>query len=172
VYCSYCGKDNLEGARFCQYCGNGLTQAAVGQSSVEYAGFWLRFVASIIDSLLTGIVCMIFIIPFYIARGEEPLYTDVFWFIMAILVGYVIPWLYYSLMEASVKQATLGKTALGIIVTDEAGNRISFARATGRHFAEYLSQFTIYIGYIMIAFTKKKQGLHDLIASTLVVKKK
>ena len=74
-------------------------------------------------------------------------------------------------MEASSKQGTLGKMVLGIIVTDEAGNRISFGRATGRYFGKILSSLILLIGYIMIAFTKKKQGLHDLLASTLVVKK-
>ena len=58
-----------------------------------------------------------------------------------------------------------------IIVTDEAGNRISFGKATGRHFGKILSALILYIGYIMIAFTGKKQGLHDILAGTLVVKR-
>jgi len=87
------------------------------------------------------------------------------------LAGYIVPWLYFALMEASAKQATLGKLALGIKVTDEAGNRVSFGRATGRFFSKILSGMILCIGYIMIAFTKKKQGLHDILAGTLVVKR-
>jgi uncharacterized RDD family membrane protein YckC len=80
-----------------------------------------------------------------------------------------VRWLYFSLMESSAKQATLGKMALGIIVTDGSYNRISFGRATGRFFAKLISNITICIGYIIIAFTSQKQGLHDIIAGTLVI---
>jgi uncharacterized RDD family membrane protein YckC len=74
-------------------------------------------------------------------------------------------------MESSARQATLGKMALGIVVTDLDGNRIGFGRATGRYFAKILSALILLIGFIMAAFTQKKQGLHDIIAGTLVVKK-
>jgi uncharacterized RDD family membrane protein YckC len=74
-------------------------------------------------------------------------------------------------MESSSKRATLGKMALGIIVTDLEGKRISFGRATGRFFSKILSGIIIYIGFIMVAFTDKKQGLHDMIAGTLVIAK-
>ncbi|MCI0556277.1 MAG: RDD family protein, partial [Anaerolineae bacterium] len=63
------------------------------------------------------------------------------------------------------------KMALGIVVTDMNGNRISFGRATGRYFGKILSGLIIYIGYIMVAFTEKKQGLHDMMASCLVLNK-
>ena len=71
-------------------------------------------------------------------------------------------------MESSSTQATLGKMAMSIVVTDISGNRVSFGRATGRHFAKIISAIILYIGYLMIAFTEKKQGLHDIIADTLV----
>ncbi len=74
-------------------------------------------------------------------------------------------------MESSSQQATLGKIALGIMVTDLSGNRISFARASGRHFTKILSGIILYIGFIMAGFTEKKQALHDIIADCLVVKK-
>jgi uncharacterized RDD family membrane protein YckC len=80
-------------------------------------------------------------------------------------------WLYFALMESSSKQGTLGKMALSIVVTDVNGNRITFGRATGRYFGKILSGLILYIGYIMVAFTEKKQGLHDMIAGTLVVNK-
>jgi len=75
-------------------------------------------------------------------------------------------------MESSSRQATLGKMALGIVVTDMDGKRISFGRAVGRNLGKIISQIILLIGYFMIAFTQKKQGLHDIIANCLVVVKK
>jgi uncharacterized RDD family membrane protein YckC len=72
-------------------------------------------------------------------------------------------------MESSSWQAMLGKRALGIIVTDENGNRLTFGRATGRYWAKFLSYFILMIGFLMAAFTPKKQALHDMVANTLVV---
>jgi uncharacterized RDD family membrane protein YckC len=77
-------------------------------------------------------------------------------------------WLYEAFMESSSYQATLGKMIFGMKVTDLNGNRISFERATGRHFAKWLSAITLFIGYIMVGLTERKQGLHDLVAGTLV----
>jgi uncharacterized RDD family membrane protein YckC len=77
-------------------------------------------------------------------------------------------WLYEALMESSSYQATLGKMIFGMKVTDLYGNRISFERATGRHFAKWLSTMILGIGYIMVGLTERKQGLHDLLAGTLV----
>ena len=74
-------------------------------------------------------------------------------------------------MESSSNQATVGKMALGIQVTDLEGNRISFGKALGRNLAKIISALIFYIGFIMAAFTAKKQALHDMIAGTLVVKK-
>jgi len=75
-------------------------------------------------------------------------------------------------MESSPKQASFGKQILGIMVTDDQGRRISFARAFMRHLAELLNVLTLFIGYIIIAFTPKKQGLHDMVTNCLVVKGK
>jgi uncharacterized RDD family membrane protein YckC len=82
--------------------------------------------------------------------------------------GGLVNWIYEAGMESSSRQATLGKMALGLKVTDIWGKRISFARATGRHFAKYLSGAILMIGYIMAAFTARKQALHDILAETLV----
>jgi uncharacterized RDD family membrane protein YckC len=84
------------------------------------------------------------------------------------LINVVIVWLYFAMQESSAEQATVGKRILGIIVTNKEGGRISFAQATIRYFSKYLSSILI-IGFIMSAFTKNKQGLHDMIADTLVV---
>jgi uncharacterized RDD family membrane protein YckC len=80
-------------------------------------------------------------------------------------------WLYEAWLTSSEWQATLGKRALGIAVTGVDGSRISFARATGRYFAKWISAFIFGIGYIMAAFTERKQALHDMIADTLVIKR-
>jgi len=78
-------------------------------------------------------------------------------------------WIYEAAMESSSKQATLGKMALGLKVTDEQGRRISFARATARYFSKFISAI-LFIGYIMAGFTARKQALHDMIAGTLVTR--
>ena len=77
---------------------------------------------------------------------------------------------YFAGMESSFRQATYGKMMLGVKVVDEDGFRISFWRAVGRYFAKYLSIFTLFIGFLMAAFTEKKQALHDMVAKTLVIK--
>jgi len=80
----------------------------------------------------------------------------------------VVGWLYGASLESSSRQATVGKMALGLKVTDLQGQRVSLARATGRHFAKIISVMTLYIGYIMAGFTDRHQALHDMIAGTLV----
>ena len=77
--------------------------------------------------------------------------------------------LYYSYMESSTYQATVGKLAVGIKVVDVTGARIAFPKALLRNLSKYLSMFILYIGYLMIIFDDRKQGLHDKIADTLVV---
>ena len=79
--------------------------------------------------------------------------------------------IYFAFMESSARQATLGKQALGIIVTDLNGNRIYFGKATARYFGKFISGLILGIGYIMAGFTEKKQALHDMMARCLVVKK-
>jgi uncharacterized RDD family membrane protein YckC len=87
-------------------------------------------------------------------------------------IMFFVNWLYFTLQESSQRQATIGKMALGIVVTDLNGERIGFAKATGRYFAKILSAIILLIGFIMVAFTEKKQGLHDILAGTLVVFRK
>lgn len=81
----------------------------------------------------------------------------------------VLRFLYFAIMESSPYQATFGKKLIGIKVTDMYGRRISFRRAALRNLAKVLSSMVYYLGYLMIGFTRKKQGLHDLIAGCLVV---
>ena len=77
--------------------------------------------------------------------------------------------LYFALCESSAWQGTLGKLALGIRVTDLQGKRISFPRALGRYFAKILSAIILGIGFLMVAWIQRKQGLHDMICDTLVL---
>jgi uncharacterized RDD family membrane protein YckC len=87
----------------------------------------------------------------------------------AVLIITLVTWAYFAICESSAWQGTVGKLALGIRVVDEQGKRISFLRATGRFFAKYLSSMIIFIGFLMVAWTRRKQGLHDIIAGTLVL---
>jgi uncharacterized RDD family membrane protein YckC len=145
------------------------------QWGVEYAGFWLRFVAAFIDGLVTGVGgAIIGGIIGGIAGGSgygpnTPAWGGVSAVIQ--LLSIVMGWLYSALMESSKTQATLGKMALGLRVTDLEGRRISFGKATGRHFGKIVSWIILAIGFMMAGWTEKKQALHDIMAGTLVVKK-
>lgn len=90
--------------------------------------------------------------------------------ILRILVPNMIWWVYTAGLTSSSFQATLGKKILGLKVVDQNGNRISFGKATGRFLASILSGLILGVGYLMVAFNPKKQGLHDQIAGTLVIK--
>lgn len=133
-----------------------------------YAGFWRRVAAVILDGLLIGLVTA----PFTLAFGGGDSFAESARSSAGSGFETVVTWLYYALMESSSKQATVGKMALGIIVTDLDGRRIGFGRATGRHFAKILSALILGIGFLMVAFTERKQGLHDMVASTLVIRGK
>ena len=149
----------------------------------DYGGFWPRFFASLLDGIIVGVVSMVIFIPVGLVIGLAGVLragsdgVGDFSFLQGPLVAlnYVISmslqWLYEALLTSSSKQATLGKMALGLVVTDLNGNRISFMRATGRHFGKYVSTAILLIGYLMQPFTEKRQALHDILAGTLVVKR-
>lgn len=148
--------------------------AAASLAGVQYGGFWIRVVAAIIDAIILRVVVapvgfifgglgMAGMMTGLPHRGLR-LFGGGLTFIL-LLFG---SWLYEAFMESSSYQATLGKMIFGMKVTDLNGNRISFERATGRHFAKWLSGVILCIGYIMVGFTERKQGLHDLLAGTLV----
>lgn len=82
----------------------------------------------------------------------------------------LIEWIYEAVLTSSSWQATVGKRILGLKVVDGEGNRISFAKATGRFLAKIISGLILCIGFLMIFWTKRKRGLHDMIAETLVIK--
>ena len=134
----------------------------------QYAGFWLRFAAFIIDWIVLIAVNLFITAVLGGFRGQrQPVVLE----FLAAAAQISSQWLYYALMESSSYQVTLGKMALGLKVTDLNGQRISFGRASGRYFGKILSGLILCIGFLMIGFTQKKQGLHDMLADTLVVKK-
>lgn len=160
------------------------------EQTAEYAGFWMRFVALIIDSVVVQMLQYIIIIPIlgivgfgYLVPSMQD--TDMIdtsnpEVLVAMVIGVLIPAyilatvlsiLYFTLMESSKHQATLGKMAIGLKVTDSEGERLDFGKALIRQIGKIVSSFTFYIGYLMAGFTEKKQALHDYMAGTLVVKK-
>lgn len=198
MYCGQCGEKSDNTAKFCGKCGTSLqsnnvnlekenveqeersyrtiepeekpqqTRRSTSKPTYRYAGFWLRAGAMGID---IGIVfAFSFTVGFLFypiqAAMYEPLIADVFQNLIIIVAVF----LYFSLLESSKWQATVGKKAVGLKVTDLHGRRISFGRATGRYFSKIISGLIFYIGYIMASFTDKKQGLHDIITNCLVLK--
>jgi uncharacterized RDD family membrane protein YckC len=152
-------------------------QVSGGQPAV-YAGFWRRVAAAMIDGVVFSPLALVYLGIFATmgaaagAGSQEAmvglLLGSYFLFMLVAMVG---GWLYNTLLESSKYQGTLGKIVMGIKVVDLYGNRISFARANGRFFGKWVSGFILYIGFLMCAFTERKQCLHDMIASCLVVRR-
>lgn len=152
-----------------------------------YAGFWLRLVAYIIDTailclgfiLLIGLVAAFVGAGFFRGLGQDVNTAQnvvapvvVLMVMMFVFVSIAGGWIYYAWFESSQYQATPGKLALGLFVTDMEGKRVTFARASGRFFAKIITGLIPpFIGYIMAGFTAKKQALHDMIASCLVLRR-
>jgi len=204
----------VEGAAFCGACGRPVGTAAAGTSpvapaaastgfpaapvvaggGVNYAGFWLRLVAHLIDGAVMmiafiavgGITVAVVGVGFFrsLAAGINanppaagapfPVFPAVLFglILLVMAVFIVLSWLYYAWMESSAHQGTLGKMALGLTVTDMQARPVSFARASGRFFSKMITgMIPLAIGYIMAGFTEKKQALHDIIAGCLVLRK-
>lgn len=179
VFCTACGAHNQPDARFCQTCGRAMAQmqpipvttSIVAYASHPYGGFWIRVLAWLVDMCLLNLA----LLPLtgFLGWGWGWRRAGVFtlgWFLSRLAFRTVFLWLYEALMTSSPKQATLGKMLVGLRVTDLNGQRISFEKATVRVFAKLISGFILGIGYLMVAFTERKQGLHDMIAGTLVQK--
>lgn len=195
MFCPSCGKRPPHDATFCPWCGKALPenvaaghkpsqqphqqQAAAteaqhasapetAQAFAGHAGFWKRFLAWCIDyplaMILVAVISFVegFVLELLDVSGER--IAD-----LAFALGIALPWLYFALFQSSAWQATPGKLALGVKVTDMNGERIRFLRATGRYFGKYLSALLLLFGFIMAGFTPQKQALHDLMARTLVV---
>ena len=142
------------------------------EQTAQYAGFWKRVAAWLIDSIigLIGMLPIVFILGRLLIHPTGDVgYNEAQWNGLGASVGIIFSWIYYALMESSSYQGTVGKMVLGIKVTDMYGNRIGFGRATGRYFGKFISGLILCVGYIMGAFTQKRQGLHDIMAGCLVV---
>ena len=176
IQCSDCGGAVSTKAETCPHCGRVLEPQPLlssdGEVTPTYAGFWLRVVASLIDSLVTGVgafviglvmgVFLLFLFPDLLANSDSDAIFG--------LVGFLGGLAYFGIMESSSKQATLGKMALGLKVTDLDGQRIGLVKAINRNLGKIISYVLLGIGFFMAGFTKKKQGLHDKMVATLVVR--
>ena len=207
MFCSKCGAVAAADAAFCQSCGAPISRtypagspgmavsphsgagAIAYASNVTYAGFWLRFLAYLIDSLVLGAALMVLLVPFFFLFGGVAIleslprhrferfapgeFVGFIWLIfMLVSVSVLVKWLYYAYLESGERQATWGKQALGVYVTDLAGNRVTFGRASGRFFGKIVTGLVpLGLGYIMAGFTERRQALHDMIASCLVLRR-
>jgi len=136
------------------------------------AGFWRRTLALVIDSAILGCVCFVWLLLLYallwlckLEQSEIIVLVKVF----GIAGSMLIMWIYFTCMESSSSLTTLGKMAVDITVVDEGGQPILYGLANARFWSKVFSSFLL-IGFVMAAFTQRKQALHDLIAKTLVVR--
>jgi uncharacterized RDD family membrane protein YckC len=168
MICQKCGALNPDAEKVCSKCG------ALAGAGLP-AGFWLRLVAFVIDSIILAVVFMGIIWSWDYFSGLASKIEKMIGLAAVVRVYSIIlvifNWLYFAIQESSGKQGTLGKMMVGIKVTDLNGNRISFGRATGRLFAKNVSMAILFIGFIMAGLTRTKQSLHDMMAGTWVVKK-
>lgn len=157
-----------------------------------YATFWMRVAAHLLDNIIISIpVVVIWMIVIFgmvgtgaggamVAQSQngkvDPavmatwVMTIVFLYIGLVLGRFIIAWLYHAMLESGPHQSTYGKRMLGLKVTSITGQRISFGHASGRFFATIVTNMTMFIGYLMVLFTERKQTLHDMLAGTLVVR--
>ncbi|HEV2123520.1 MAG TPA: RDD family protein [Chloroflexota bacterium] len=131
-----------------------------------YAGFWRRALAAVIDLGLVNIASFVLIWLLGALLGMAPVAQ----YLLRSLLWHPMAWLYFAIMESSGNQATIGKMALGLRVSRADSTRLSFGRATARFAGKYISAIIIGIGFIMAAFTERKQALHDMMAGTVVLK--
>lgn len=145
-------------------------------TTTPYAGFWRRAIAFVLDSILAALPPAILCLPFLFWQSnkiqtldEHLLAALLIYFVWQVL-GFLCLWLYFASLESSAKQATWGKRLMKIKVVDKNGQRIRFARASGRFFAKILSSITFYVGFIMAGLMNRKRALHDYVAETYVVR--
>jgi uncharacterized RDD family membrane protein YckC len=185
-FCQWCGADNESVASRAPVA---AAEEDDGPDIGVYAGLGRRFVAFIVDIFILLIFGIVAASVLGLFRGLQNAF---FWLVQhvpasdltpegtttalvgSILAAYglilvVIPWLYFAGFESSRSQATPGKVLMGLVVTDMEATKPTFARTTLRFFGKFLSAIIIFIGFLMIGFTKKHQGLHDKIAGCLVL---
>jgi uncharacterized RDD family membrane protein YckC/Tfp pilus assembly major pilin PilA len=130
-----------------------------------YGGFWVRFAAHIVDGIIIGFAMIVLAFAWFMAAGlalGEQLSN-------LVSLGMVaLGQFYHAYFVSSVRMATPGKRLCGLFVTDTDGHRLGFGRALWRNVAALFSYLTLYIGFIMAAFTPRKRALHDMLAGTVV----
>jgi len=132
---------------------------------MPYGGFWRRAAAYGIDLLLLALLdAVVLLLAAEHGLLQYPVLAGAYFFALA--------WVYFAGMESSQEQATIGKRALGLKVCDEHGRRIGFGRASLRYFSKVLSALILYAGFVMAAFSARRQALHDRLAGTLVLKER
>jgi uncharacterized RDD family membrane protein YckC len=131
----------------------------VAEAELPYSGFWKRVAAHLIDAviILVPLLAILTAVSLIFNPNER------------MLLAVIASWLYFAISESSASQATYGKRIMKIKVADMNGDRIKFGRATGRFFGKLISAYALFVGFFMVGFTKKKQGLHDKMAGCLVI---
>ncbi len=143
-----------------------------------FAGFWLRAIAYLFDTILIslafGLIASLYPSTFIkfpdaatTSLASLPQLTPI-----AFAITLTATWLYYTMFEASSWQATPGKRVMRIYVADLHGQRLTLARAAARNLAKIVSSLTFLVGYLIAGFTEKKQALHDILASCLVLRRR
>jgi uncharacterized RDD family membrane protein YckC len=139
------------------------TPPAAGSTS--YAGFWIRTLAYLIDALILLVVSEIILLPLKILPGDSAI-------TFGALIPLIVCFAYMPAFWSSAQQATIGQLICGVkVVNAITGGRISVAQAFGRWLALLLAIGILFIGVLMVAFTERKRGLHDMLAGTYVVKR-
>ncbi len=170
-FCNNCGAKIPEISKFCYLCGSKQV------FTIKYAGFWIRFLAYLIDNIIVLIFATIyFFIRFAIIELDPTCpFTDYetefsYLFHQTIYLTFIFRFLYFVLLESSEKQSTLGKRIFRLRVQEVDGKRITRKKATIRYLSRFISFITIF-GYLMAGFTQKNQTSHDYIANTVVIKR-
>ena len=140
----------------------------------KYAGFWRRFGAFILDTIILSLVTLVVGWSILLFAGftidQEYLgESDISAFDFVNIIGFFIGSLYFVILEGSSMQATFGKRAFDLKVTNLSGGRITVGKAIGRYISKIVSGMTLFIGFLMVVWTDKKQGLHDMMTETLVI---
>jgi uncharacterized RDD family membrane protein YckC len=195
-YCPNCHGEVQITNTFCPHCGHGPARppaapatgsqgpyvSTTAMSPVRYGGFWRRCLAWTIDVVLisaafsSALILLTLLLrlpvgsltnqinvfsPDYNSGAAQP------WMVVLWILGGV----YWAMCESSRHQATLGKIALGLVVTDVSGQRISLLRASLRYVSKQVNVVTLGVGYFMAGWTHQKQALHDKMTSCVVVRR-
>jgi uncharacterized RDD family membrane protein YckC len=196
-FCAECGRPTLpdelasfNGHMVCPDCKNTYVQklregVAPGARAFRFGGFWIRFVASLLDGIILAVVAGIFsafLFPAFMSRGlvrnSNPTPEEALAMIapmlgimgVIVLLNMIVGCSYETFFIARLG-ATPGKMALGLKVVRPDGGPITAGRAAGRYFAKMISSMILMIGYIIAGFDSQKRALHDMICDTRVIKR-